>query len=154
MKNTILKATAGALFAAALIGAPGISRAQDATTNAPAPAMPPPAEMPDTNAPALAPAPEMPAMPATNSTVKARKQRTSLVASGKVSAVDTNAMTLTVGKHTFDITSETRIMKNGQPAILSEVAVDDKVGVSYKKSEGKLDAITINDGKKSGDEKK
>jgi Domain of unknown function (DUF5666) len=123
-------------------------------TNAPAPAMTPPAEMPATNTPVAAPSTEMPAVAATNSTVKVKKPRTSLVSSGKVSAVDTNAMTLTVGKHTFDITSETRITKNGQPAVLSDIAMDDKVGVSYKKSEGKLDATTINDGKKSGDEKK
>jgi hypothetical protein len=134
MKKTILKVTIGALFAAALIAAPGISRAQD------------------TNAPALAPST---GMAATNSTGKVKKQRTSLVDSGKVSAVDTNAMTLTVGKHTFDVTSETKITKNGQPAVLSDIAMDDKVGVAYKKSEGgKLDATTINDGKKSGDEMK
>jgi hypothetical protein len=136
MKKTILKVTGVALFASALIAGPGISRAQD------------------TNAPAAVPSTEMPAMPATNATVKVKKQRTSFVANGKVSAVDTNAMTLTVGKHTFDITSETRITKNGQPAVLSDIAVDDKVGVAYKKSEGKLDATTINAGKKSGDDTK
>jgi hypothetical protein len=135
MKRTILKIAAGALFVAALIAAPEISCAQD------------------TNTPAVAPASEMPVQPATNSTVKVKK-RTSFVSSGKVVAVDTNAMTLTVGKHTFDITSETRINKSGQPAILSDIAVDDKVGVSYKKSEGKLDAITVNDGKKSDKETK
>jgi Domain of unknown function (DUF5666) len=137
MKKTILKVTGGALFVAALIAAPEISRAQD------------------TNMPAVTPAPEMPAVAATNSSVKVKKPRTSLVASGKVSTVDTNAMTLTVGKHTFDITSETKINKNGEPAVLSDIAVDDKVGVSYKKADGgKLDATTINDGKKPADEKK
>jgi hypothetical protein len=99
----------------------------------------------------VAPATEM---PTTNSAGKVKKQRTSFVASGKVSNVDTNAMTLTIGKHTFDITSETKITKNGQPAVLSDIATDDKVGVSYKKSEGNLNAITINDGKKSADETK
>ena len=155
MKRTILKVTSGALFIAALIAATGISRAQDTMTNAPAPAVTPPAEMPATNTPVVGPSTEMPPVAATNSTVKVKKPRTSLVASGKVSAVDTNAMTLTVGKHTFDITSETRITKNGQPAVLSDIAVDDKVGVAYKKVEGgKLDATTINTGKKSGDKTK
>ena len=71
------------------------------------------------------------------------------MATGKVLNVDTNAMTLTIGKRTFDITSETRITKGGQPAILSDIAVDDKVGVSYKKAGDKFNATTISDGKKS-----
>jgi len=62
--------------------------------------------------------------------------------------VDTNAMTLTVGKHTYEITSETRISKAGKPAILSDIAVDDKVSVDYKKSGDKFDAVMISDGQK------
>jgi hypothetical protein len=138
MKRTILKIAVCALFAA-----PVLSRGQDATTNMVAPApLPPPvvaapaAEIPATNAPAPA---------------KPKKLRTTLVATGKVSEVDTNAMTLTVGKHTFEITSETRITKGGQPAILSDIAVDDKVGVAYKKAAGKFDAITINARKSAGE---
>jgi hypothetical protein len=130
MKTTILKIAVCALFAA-----PVFSRGQDSNTMAaPAATEPPPvvaapaAEMPDTNAPA-----------------KPKKPRTSLVASGKVLNVDTNTMTLTVGKRTFEITSETRISKGGNPAILSDIAVDDKVGIAYKKAEGKLDALTIKD---------
>jgi len=58
---------------------------------------------------------------------------------------------LTVGKRTFEVTSETKITKNGQPAILSDIAVGDKVGGAYKKADdGKLTATTINDGKKPG----
>ena len=75
---------------------------------------------------------------------KPKKVDTTLVASGKVVNVDTNAMTLTVGKRTFEMTSETRITKGEKPAILSDIAVDDKVGVAYKKAGDKLDAITIN----------
>jgi hypothetical protein len=135
MKRTILKIAVCALFAA-----PVLSRGQDAATNMIAPAVtePPPsvaapvAEIPATNAPA-------PAKP---------KPRTSLVASGKVSSMDTNAMTLTIGKRTFDITSETRISKGGKPAILSDIAVDDKVGVAYKKAGDKLNAVTIKDATK------
>lgn len=130
MKTTILKIAVCALFAA-----PVFSRGQDSNTMAaPAATEPQPvvaapaAEMPDTNAPA-----------------KPKKPRTSLVASGKVLNVDTNTMTLTVGKRTFEITSETRISKGGNPAILSDIAVDDKVGIAYKKAEGKLDALTIKD---------
>ena len=144
MKRTILKIAVCALFAA-----PVFSRGQDSNTvAAPVATEPPPvvaapaAEMPDTNAP-------VPAKP--------KKPRTSLVASGKVLNVDTNAMTLTVGKRTFEITSETRISKGGKPAILSDIAVDDKVGIAYKKADGKLDAVTITDSvkpEKSGGETK
>ena len=77
-----------------------------------------------------------------------------MVFNGIVIAVNTNAMTLTVSKRTFDITSATKITKNGQPATLSGVAVGDKVGIAYKKAaDGKLTAMTVNDGKKPADEK-
>jgi hypothetical protein len=143
---------AAALMAAVLAAMPIVSRAaEDAATNAPvviAPAVP--------AAPVMTPPPVVapPEMPATNEPAKPKKPRTSLVFSGKVVDVDTNAMTVTIGKHTFDITSETRITKNGEPAILSELAMGDKVGVSYKKAGDKLDAMTINDGKKPANEKK
>jgi hypothetical protein len=138
MKRTILKIAVCALFAA-----PIISHGQDTNTGVAAPAAsmqaePPPVvaapvvEIPDTNAPAPA---------------KPKKMKTMLVASGKVVNVDTNAMTLTVGKRTFEMTSETRITKGGKPAILDDIAVDDKVGIAYKKAKGKLEAITINDKK-------
>jgi len=147
MKRTILKIAVCALFAM-----PVFLRGQDSNTVA-APAMtePPPvvaapaAEIPAASTPAPAPA-------------KAKKKsRTSLAASGKVSNLDTNAMTLTVGKRTFEITSETRISKGGNPAILSDIAVDDKVSIAYKKADGKLNAVTIKDSvkpKKSDGESK
>ena len=138
MKRTILKIAVCALFVA-----PVLSRGQDAATNAVAPAVPAQVEPPPVVA---APAVEA---PITNAPAKPKKPRTSLVASGKVLNVDTNAMTLTVGKHTYEITSETRITKGDKPAILSDIAVDDKVGVSYKKAGDKLNATTISDGKKS-----
>ena len=75
-----------------------------------------------------------------------------MVFNGIVIAVNTNAMTL-VSKRTFDITSATKITKNGQPATLSGVAVGDKVGIAYKKAaDGKLTAMTVNDGKKPADD--
>ncbi len=126
MTKNISKITVLSLFAAALVAMPMVSRAE--ATNAPA---------------------------TTNQTTQPKpKKHESLVFSGIVSAVNTNAMTLTVSKHTFDITSATKITKNGQPATLSGVAVGDKVGIAYKKTaDGKLTATTVNDGKKSGDEK-
>jgi hypothetical protein len=126
MNKNIVKTAILTLLASAIIAAPTVSRAQDNSTNAMA------ASDQTTNAPAKP------------------KKHGSLVASGKVSEVDTNAMTLTVGKHMFAITSETKINKNGAPAVLSDIAVGDKVGVAYKKTaDGKFNAATVNDGKKS-----
>jgi hypothetical protein len=114
------------LFATAIIAAPMLSRAQANNTNSPA-----------------APGQTEPAKP---------KKHEGAVFNGKVGTVDAKAMTLTVGKRTFEVTSETKITKNGQPAILSDIAVGDKVGGAYQKTgDGKLAATTINDGKKSGE---
>jgi hypothetical protein len=136
MKRTILK-----IAVCALLVTPVLSRAQDTNSMAAPALLPPPPPI------VAAPAAEMPAE--TNAPAKPKKPRTSLVAKGKVLDVDTNAMTLTVGKRTYEITSETRITKGGKPAILSDIAVDDKVGIAYKKADGKFNALTINDGKKT-----
>ncbi|HEY5042615.1 MAG TPA: hypothetical protein VIK53_11485 [Verrucomicrobiae bacterium] len=66
---------------------------------------------------------------------------------GKVAAVDTNAMTLTVATLNFNITSKTKITKDGQPATLSEIIVGDAITGSYKKdAAGQLNATLIRDG--------
>ena len=66
---------------------------------------------------------------------------------GKLDMVDTNAMTLTVGSRTFQITSETKITKNGQPAILADGVVGQPVSGYYKQDEdGKLTASTVHFG--------
>ena len=63
---------------------------------------------------------------------------------GKVKAIDNNAKTLSVGTETFQITSETKIIKMGQPATLSDGAVDEEVaGAYHKDAEGKLNAVSI-----------
>jgi hypothetical protein len=139
MKKYITRLAIVNLIAAVIVVVPARSRAQDAAS---------------TNAPAVAPATAPPATPpptdlTTNAPVKKVKKHDHSVGTGKVSMVDTNAMTITIGKHTYDITSETKINKNGEPAILSDIAVGDKVGVAYKKTaDGTLDAMTVNDGKK------
>ncbi len=128
MKKHIVKLTLF-LFATAIIAAPGLSRAQD---NGATP----------------------PAAPGQNEPVKPKKHEGS-VFRGTVGAVDAKAMTLTVGKRTFDVTSDTKITKDGKPAILSDIAVGDKVGGAYKKTDdGKLAATTINAGKKPAEEPK
>ena len=128
MKTTILKITALSLFAAAIIAAPAVARAQD-TTNAPAAS--------DSAAP-----------------VKHKKHDITPF-HGKLSAIDTNAMTMTVGERTFEITSETKITKDGQPAVLGDGMVGEMAGGAFKKgADGKLEATTISFGAKATGEKK
>lgn len=80
----------------------------------------------------------------------AAKKNKALPFHGKATTVDTNAMTLTVGTLNFNITSQTKITKDGKPATLSEITVGDALTGSYKKNdEGKLDASLVRDGKAS-----
>jgi hypothetical protein len=65
---------------------------------------------------------------------------------GKVTAVDTTAMTLTVGTNTINITSKTKILKDGKLAALTDIAVGDMVHGAYKKADGKMDATVIHVG--------
>lgn len=152
MKTLILKITALSLFAAAMVAAP--TRAQDAmSTNAPALVDQTP--MPATNPPAVMDQTPIPNTSATtNAPVKHRKHDR-LVFHGKLSAVDTNAMTLTVGERTFEISSETIITKDGGPAILSDGVVGEMAGGAYKKgADGKLTATSIHFGGNADGEKK
>jgi hypothetical protein len=67
---------------------------------------------------------------------------------GKVAAVDTAAMTITVGETTIVVSSATKITKDGKPATLSDIAVGDNVIASGKKDDsGKFNATKINDAK-------
>jgi len=132
MKKTILNITALSLFAAAIVAAPVTARAQDASTNAPAAAA-------EQTAPAK----------------HKNKKHETMVFNGKLGALDTKAMTLTVGQLTFEITSETKITKDTLPATLADGVVGELVGGAYKKgTDGKLTATSIHFGSKSGGEKK
>jgi hypothetical protein len=64
---------------------------------------------------------------------------------GTVDGMDTNAMTLTVGSRTFQITSKTKIHNNGQPGILADGTVGEKVSGSYRTNEDgtTLDAVSV-----------
>jgi hypothetical protein len=58
---------------------------------------------------------------------------------GKISAVDKTAKTITVGERTFQVTSETKIMKAEKPATLDGAAVGEAIRGSYKKTDdGKM----------------
>jgi len=79
----------------------------------------------------------------------AEKKPQTLSFRGKLSAVDKVQMTITVGEQTFQITSETKITKDGKPAILNDGVVGENVGGAYKKTDdGKLTATTVNFGTK------
>ncbi len=63
---------------------------------------------------------------------------------GSVAAVDTAAMTLTVGTMVINVTSDTKITKGSKPMTLSEITVGETVGGSAKKGDaGKLNATVI-----------
>ena len=120
MKNQITKVALFGLVTAALVVVPIAGRADE--NNKPA-------------------APEQ-------ATPGPKKTRTSF--HGKVIAVDTAAMTLSVESLAVNITSETRITKDGKPAMLSEIAVGDTVGGSYKMDDaGKTNAVAIRAGEKT-----
>jgi len=120
MKKLVLSGLAG-LLAIALVGTPAAVRAQ-ASTNAP----------------------EKKAAPAKKAKNNAIPFR------GNVKAIDNNAKTLSVGKETFQITSETKIIKMGKPATLADGAVGDMVAGQYHKdADGKLIATSVRFGPKA-----
>src|SRR5215471_9801947 len=69
---------------------------------------------------------------------------------GRLVAVDKIAKTITVGKRTFLITSETKLKKAGKPATLDEGVVGEEVsGYVKPREDGKLVATTVNFGPKN-----
>jgi hypothetical protein len=120
MKNNLAKISLLTLLAAAIIAVPVATSAQDNNAGAKS-----------ETAPAKA------------------KKKDSLVFRGAVKTVDATAMTFTVGERTFNVTSETKITKNGQPAVLSDVTAGETVAGAYKKgADGKLNATTVKIGAK------
>lgn len=72
---------------------------------------------------------------------------------GKVAALDSASITVTTksGDLKLNVTAETKILKNGAKAALTDFAVGDKVTGSYKKdASGSLTAKSIHEGKKAG----
>jgi len=75
---------------------------------------------------------------------KGEKKSRSIPFEGNIASIDKAAKTVTVGKRTFQITSETKIFKADKPALLEEGAVGDYVTGSYQKAgEEKLVAHSI-----------
>ena len=122
MTKNISKITVLGLFAAALVALPVLSHAAN---------------------------PIAPASP--DQTAPAKPNKHGIPFHGKLAAVDTKAMTLTVGKLTLQVASDTKITKDGQPATLTDGAVGEPVSGAYTKTEdGKLNAVSIHFGAKTG----
>jgi hypothetical protein len=68
---------------------------------------------------------------------------------GKLKAIDNSAKTISIGKETIQITSETKITKLAKPATLADGAVGDDVAGSYRKdADGKWMAVSLRFGPK------
>jgi len=69
---------------------------------------------------------------------------------GKLAAVDKAARTITVGKRTFRITSETKIFKGGAPATIEDAVVGERVTGGFRTAEGgRLNATKVTFGPKT-----
>jgi hypothetical protein len=129
MAKNISKIAVLSLFAAALVAMPALSRAEGASTNAPASSDP-----------------KTPVKP---------KKHVSLPFYGNLSAVDTKAMTLTVDTLTLQVTSDTLITRDGKSATLADGVVGELVSGAYKKTnDGKLNATSLHFGAKTEEKKK
>jgi hypothetical protein len=126
MKINSSKLNLPGLLAAALLAMPVLVSAQDANTNAPA---------------------------ASDQTTTTKPQKHGVIPfHGKLSAVDANAKTLTVGNRTFQVTADTKMFSNGEPAALSDGVVGEPVRGAYKKTEaGLLEVVTVHFGAKTGE---
>ena len=63
---------------------------------------------------------------------------------GKVKTIDQNAKTIAVGERVFQITAETKITRDDQPATLADAVAGEKVAGAYKKADdGKLHVTMI-----------
>ena len=123
----VLRLGAACLLTFALCAMPAPLAAQ--TTNKPASAKKPAAETPESS--------------------KSEKKPAAGPFHGKLAGVDQTAKTITVGKRTFLITSETKIKKEGKPATLQDGVVGEEISGYVKPNEaGKLAATTVNFGPK------
>jgi uncharacterized protein YqeY len=86
---------------------------------------------------------------ATTENAKAKKAKAT-VYNGKVATVEKMAKTFTLdGKKdlVFQVTSETRIVKDGKPATMDDVTVGESVKVRSKVKDDKTDALLVQIGK-------
>jgi hypothetical protein len=115
MQNTMFKTSLLSLLALALAGMPVRLCAQTATTNKPAATT---------------------TAPAASQEVKKASKQTSGPFHGNLVAKDDVAKSITVGKRTFYVTSDTKIFKAGKPATLKDAVVGEAVGGGFKTADG------------------
>jgi hypothetical protein len=73
---------------------------------------------------------------------------------GKIASVDATAKTFTVGSRTIKVTDETKIMKQGATATMTDIVADEEVRGSYwKKEDGSLEAKSVKLGAMTEEEK-
>ncbi len=118
MKKYLAKMTLMGICAAAIFAVPALSFAQDTGTNAPA------------------------------TSAAAPHKKKAIPFHGNLTTVDTNAMTITVGSMTFQVTSKTKITKDGQPAELGDGVVGQPVSGSYHTTVDATNAVSIHFGAK------
>ncbi len=70
---------------------------------------------------------------------------------GKIKATDASSITLQGAKaQTFQVTSATKIQKDGKPAVIADVKVGDSVGGRAREmADGKWEVLTLNVGTKA-----
>ena len=74
---------------------------------------------------------------------------------GKLKAVDKDAGTISVGQHTYQITSDTIIFKSDQPGTLEDAVVGENVGGAYRKADdGRLLVTKVTFGPKPAGQEK
>jgi hypothetical protein len=96
-------------------------------------------------------APEKKTVSQTNDVAKTEHKSKAGPFHGKLVAVDKVGKTITVGKRTFLITSETKLKKAGKPATLEDATIGEDVsGYVKPKEDGKLTATSVNFGPKAG----
>lgn len=79
----------------------------------------------------------------------AKPKRDTFPFRGKVGSVDKAAKTFTIGERTFQITADTKIVKDGKSATLEDAVVGEDVGgVAKKTDDGKLIATSVRFGAK------
>ncbi|MCX6891082.1 MAG: hypothetical protein NTX51_06115 [Verrucomicrobia bacterium] len=70
---------------------------------------------------------------------------------GTLTAVDRAAKTMTIGKRTFQITPETKLLREGKPATMEDGVKGEYISLSYQKiADGKFLACNVYYGGKDG----
>ena len=88
--------------------------------------------------------------PAGSQEVKKSAKQTSGPFHGNLAAKDDVAKTITVGKRTFYVTSETKIFKAGKPATFKDAVVGEPVGGGFKTADdGRLVLTKVTFGPKT-----